>query len=92
MTDIRITKRIESSPLFLKRFAEAPTEIKIAFREAADLFSENPDHPLLHRHALTGKYQDFVSINVTEDWRALYREEPERILFVNIGTHKTLYG
>jgi DNA-damage-inducible protein J len=83
---------IEFSPLFLKRLAEAPTEIKFAFREAAELFSENPNHPILRRHTLTGKYQDFVSIDVTEDWRALYREEPERIMFVNIGTHATLYG
>jgi mRNA-degrading endonuclease YafQ of YafQ-DinJ toxin-antitoxin module len=28
---------------------------------------------------------------VTDDWRALYREEPERITFVELGTHKELY-
>jgi addiction module RelE/StbE family toxin len=91
MTDSKTTKRIETSPIFKKRFALIPTEIKIAFREAYALFREDPDHSLLRRHALTGKYQDFTSINVTEDWRAIYREERERIIFADTGTHKTLY-
>jgi addiction module RelE/StbE family toxin len=68
-----------------------PTEIKIAFREALDLFAENPTHPALRNHPLTGKYAGFQSIDVAEDWRALYREEPELIKFVALGTHEQLY-
>jgi addiction module RelE/StbE family toxin len=41
---------------------------------------------------LTGKYAGFRSIDVTEDWRALYREEKERIMFADLGTHEELYG
>jgi mRNA-degrading endonuclease YafQ of YafQ-DinJ toxin-antitoxin module len=41
---------------------------------------------------LTGKYAGFCSIDVTEDWRALYREEKERIMFADLGTHEELYG
>jgi mRNA-degrading endonuclease YafQ of YafQ-DinJ toxin-antitoxin module len=37
-------------------------------------------------------YAGFRSIDVAEDWRALYRREPERIIFVEIGTHEQLYG
>jgi addiction module RelE/StbE family toxin len=46
----------------------------------------------LRNHPLSGKYEGFRSIDVTEDWRALYRKEPERIIFVDIGTHTQLYG
>ena len=84
--------RIEFAPLFTKQRKAAPLEIKQAFRDALDLFYENPNHVALRNHPLTGKYQGFRSIDVTEDWRALYRTEPERIIFVEIGTHDQLYG
>lgn len=84
--------RIEFTPLFTKQRKTAPGEIKQAFRDALELFSEDQYYPALRNHPLTGKYQDFRSIDVTEDWRALYRTEPERIIFVEIGTHEQLYG
>jgi addiction module RelE/StbE family toxin len=86
------TPRIEFAPLFTKQRKAAPIEIKQAFRYALDLFSEDPNHPALRNHFLTGKYAGFRSIDVTEDWRALYRREPERIIFVELGTHEELYG
>jgi addiction module RelE/StbE family toxin len=84
--------RIEFTPLFNKQRKAAPLEIKQAFRDALDLFAENPNHPALRNHPLTGKYAGFHSIDVTEDWRALYREEKERIMFADLGTHEQLYG
>jgi addiction module RelE/StbE family toxin len=92
MTDSTPNKRIEFSPIFDKQIARAPAEIKLAFHEVYYLFSENPTHPALRNHLLTGKYAGFRSIDVTEDWRALYREEPERLLFMELGTHEALYG
>jgi addiction module RelE/StbE family toxin len=84
--------RIEFTPLFNKQRKAAPLVIKLAFRDALDLFAENPNHPALRNHPLTGKYAGFCSIDVTEDWRALYREEKERIMFADLGTHEELYG
>jgi len=84
--------RIEFTPLFNKQRKAAPLEIKQAFRDTLDLFAENPNHETLRNHPLIGKYAGFRSIDVTEDWRALYRSEPERIIFVEIGTHPQLYG
>lgn len=91
MTTNRQDKRIEFTPIFNKLITRAPTNIKLAFREAFDLFLENPNHPALRNHPLRGKYAGFRSVDVTGDWRALYREEPELIKFVAIGTHKQLY-
>jgi len=92
MTDKKHKKRIEFSPVFNKLIASAPAEIRRAFREAYGLFAENPNHPALRNHLLTGKYAGFRSIDVTEDWRAIYREKPELIKFVALGTHARLYG
>jgi addiction module RelE/StbE family toxin len=84
--------RVEFSPIFNKKRKAAPLEIKQVFREVLDLFAENPNHPALRNHTLTGKYAGFRSIDVTDDWRALYRTENERIIFVDLGTHGELYG
>jgi addiction module RelE/StbE family toxin len=92
MTDRTHNKRIEFSPIFTKLLERAPTEIKKALDDALDLFEEDPNHPALRNHPLTAEYQDFRSIDVTGDWRALYREEPERIIFTELGTHPQLYG
>jgi len=92
MTDKKPNKLIEFSPVFQKLIASAPAEIQRAFREAYDLFREHPDHPALRNHVLTGKFAGFRSIDVTGDWRAVYREKEDRMKFVAIGTHAKLYG
>jgi addiction module RelE/StbE family toxin len=78
--------------LFDKQRKAAPVEIKQALYDALDLFSENPTHPSLRNHPLTGKYAGFRSINVTDDWRAVYREREDSIKFVALGSHQKLYG
>jgi addiction module RelE/StbE family toxin len=83
---------IEFTPLFNKQRKAAPLEIKEAFRETLELFLENPHHEALRNHPLTGQYAGFRSIDVTDDWRALYRQESGRVIFVDIGTHDQLYG
>lgn len=84
-------KRIEFSSIFNKKLKKVPTEIKLAFTDVFELFLENPKNEILRNHALKAKYSGMRSINVTDDWRALYREEPERIIFFDIGTHSQLY-
>lgn len=84
--------RIEFGPLFNKQRQAAPPEIKVAFLESLQLFRANPIHPALRNHVLKDKYAGFRSIDVTDDWRALYRIELERIIFVELGTHEELYG
>jgi len=42
---------------------------------------------------LTGKYKGFRSINITGDWRAVFRElkSGEIVYFDLLGTHSKLY-
>ena len=86
---------IEYTSRFNKQRKAAPLEIKIAFREAFELFVDDINHPNLRNHALKEKYAGFRSINVTEDWRALFKirknENKIVITFHILGTHDQLY-
>jgi mRNA-degrading endonuclease YafQ of YafQ-DinJ toxin-antitoxin module len=65
--------RIEFSERFNKQRKEAPLEVKVAFLEALELFQENPNNPQLRNHSLKEKYSGYNSIDVTDDWRALFK-------------------
>lgn len=86
--------RVDFTSLFDKQRKAAPFHIKIAFREALEIFLEDPGHEILRNHPLDklGKrYFGTWSIDVTQDWRALYRKERDRIIFVALGTHDQFY-
>lgn len=90
------TLRIEYTELFSDQLKKAPLEIKIAFKETRELFLDNPDHPNLRNHALREKYADYRSIDITDDWRALFKISTSKlktvITFHILGTHDHLYG
>lgn len=88
--------RIEFANLFNKQRKAASSVIKIAFRETLALFLEDPNNSHLRNHPLAGKLSGYRSIDVTDDWRALFKEtqtsKQKVITFHKIGTHKELYG
>ena len=91
-----MSPKIDFSHKFDKQFKKAPLGIKEAFRERLEIFISNRYHPLLNNHQLTGKFKWHKSINVTGDWRVLFREYinstgQEVIVFVLLGTHSQLY-
>ena len=92
MTKTVQAPRIEFSVFFNKHLTASTREIRVAFLETLQLFRDDPDHPSLRNHPLKDKFAEVRSIDVTGDWRALYRRERERIIFVELGTHDQLYG
>ena len=88
--------QIELSGRFNIELEESPTEVKVAFQETLELFLENPYHPSLRSHLLKEKYYEYRSIDVTGDWRALFRVKQNKdniiVLFHILGTHSQLYG
>lgn len=86
---------IEYTVLFNKQLKKAPLDIKIAFKESRELFLDNPNHPNLRNHTLREKYAGYRSIDVTGDWRALFKirknENKTVISFYILGTHDQLY-
>lgn len=92
----KIVVDIKLAPKFDKQLRKSPLPIKRAFRQRFALFLTDQHHPLLHNHLLTGNFLGYRSINVTGDWRALYKEVPVDdgkviIEFHLLGTHSQLY-
>jgi addiction module RelE/StbE family toxin len=84
---------IEPTRKFVKTFSKTPAKIQLAFEQRIELFRNSPFHPLLNNHALTGKYAGFRSINITGDWRVVFREfdNYHLVSLETIGTHSQLY-
>lgn len=81
--------------LFLSQYKKADVRIRNQFDNRLRILVKEPTNPQLRNHALRDKWHGHRSIDVTADWRAIYREIRRRektiAYFVAIGTHKDLY-
>ena len=83
---------INYSKRFLRSLRKSSAKIQLKFRERLAEFIDDRNNPLVNCHKLKGDFDGYYSINVTGDWRALFREsEDGRILFDMIGAHSELY-
>jgi mRNA-degrading endonuclease YafQ of YafQ-DinJ toxin-antitoxin module len=87
--------KINYKKRFSKSYNKLDKKIQIKFDEKVIIFSQNPFDKSLNNHFLNWRYLGFRSINVTWDYRAIFREYPswtyEFVEFVNVGTHSELY-
>ena len=78
---------------FSKKYDKLPKPLQRSSNERLKLLLLNPTHPLLNKHALTAEWAGCSSINVTGNYRAIYRHEGQSaVCFLTIGTHPELYG
>lgn len=88
--------KIEFSSKFDKKLRKLSPETIDTFKGALELFLENPDHETLRKHYLKEDYAGYQSINITSDYRAIFKEiKTQRqivVKFYTIGTHEELYG
>ncbi|HWZ65888.1 MAG TPA: type II toxin-antitoxin system mRNA interferase toxin, RelE/StbE family [Patescibacteria group bacterium] len=78
---------------FKKEFGKLSPKIQQKFWERLELWQEQPSHPLLKHHVLSGKLEGKHSINVSGDIRAIYEElDIVIVVYLMIGTHSQLYG
>ncbi|OGM23349.1 hypothetical protein A2961_01745 [Candidatus Woesebacteria bacterium RIFCSPLOWO2_01_FULL_39_21] len=86
-------KRIDFSKRFEKDLKKAPMKIQTAFRSRLEIFLTDKFNPILNNHSLLGRYEGYRSINISGDWRAIFREldDGEIIYFDLLGTHSKLY-
>lgn len=86
---------IRYDPAFLRQLKKLDVRIRKSFKEKIAIFITDPLNPTLDNHALRKKYEGYRSIDITNDYRALYQEKLEGdelvAFFVAIGTHKELY-
>ncbi|PID34910.1 MAG: type II toxin-antitoxin system mRNA interferase toxin, RelE/StbE family [candidate division SR1 bacterium] len=88
--------RILRHKLFLKSFDKVPKKIQYQAIERLEIFLDHPFDPILRNHALKGKWIGFRSIDISGDYRIIFRElsdgKYELVELVKIGTHSQLYG
>lgn len=84
-------RRIDYTNRFNKQLRKSPLKIKKAFRSRLKLYLVDPNSIFLNKHPLKGSYKGYQSINITGDWRAIFREAKEKTIFIALGTHSQLY-
>lgn len=81
---------------FLKQLKKSNVRIRKTFKERITLFIKNPNDLELNNHTLKREYSGFRSIDITSDYRAIYKEviveDDTYIYFTSFGTHSQLYG
>jgi addiction module RelE/StbE family toxin len=78
---------------FEKQYAKLPKEVQVKARERVHLLVTDNTHPLLNDHKLNPPYDGCRSINITGDYRLVYKKLDENTYYLRaIGTHHQLYG
>lgn len=67
-------------------------ELKKNFWKALELFVENPFHPRIRTHKLTGKLEGLWAFSVVYDCRVIFKFlEKGEVLLIDIGGHDEVY-
>lgn len=83
---------ISFSKQFKKDFKKLPKKAKFQFQNRLEIFQEDKNNPQLNNHKLQGSYNEFYSINISGNIRAIYEQVAKnKVLFIKIGTHSQLY-
>lgn len=78
---------------FDRHFKKLPIKIREKASERLRIFVRDRFDPVLNNHKLSGRNKHCRSINVTGDYRIVYREvESDLYLLVDIGTHSELWS
>ena len=83
--------KIDFTKDFKKQFAKLPPKRSAKVKQSIALFAENPNHPQLRNHSLTGEWRNFCSIRAGGDLRLNFHIEGDTATFVAVGTHSQLY-
>jgi addiction module RelE/StbE family toxin len=87
MIIVAYTKDFQKSLKKKDKFVQDKTRIRIR------LFRRDPLNILLDNHKLHGEYEGYNSINITGNYRAIFKYiSGNQAVFYDIGTHPELYG
>ena len=83
---------ISYSKNFIKQSKKLSPAIKEKLINRIYIFIENPLDVTLRNHALKGKFKEYRSIDITGDFRALYIQNGNEVIFDYVGSHSQIYG
>ena len=76
---------------FIKKFKKLPVKVRDQFYNRLEIFMRDKNHEILNNHSVDKVFSDCRSINVTGDYRAIFKEQDKSAIFMKIGTHSELY-
>lgn len=76
---------------FKKKFSKITLKTQEQFYERLDLFLKDKFDKTLNNHPVDKTFPGCRSINVTGDYRAIFKEQDDTAIFITIGTHSDLY-
>ncbi len=78
---------------FVKQMKKLPTPLRAQVMKRVLLHANEPSNPLLNDHRLNPPWDGYRSINITGDFRLIYKKLNERTYFLRaVGTHHQLFG
>lgn len=79
--------------VFIRQMKKLPKPLRRQVFERVQLHTKDNTNPLLNDHKLGPPYESYRSINITGDYRLVYkRVEKDTYYLRAIGTHHQLYG
>jgi addiction module RelE/StbE family toxin len=76
----------------LKKWKKKQPELISQLEAKLILFSENPFHPSLKTHSLSGNLKEYWALSITYQYRLVFKFVSEnKVLLVDIGTHDQVY-
>jgi addiction module RelE/StbE family toxin len=89
MIEVKFASGVEESLIKIKR---KNSKLFSRIDKQLALFVENPKHPSLRTHKLSGKMKNMLSISITVNIRMVYvKISDNSFIFVKIVTHKEVY-
>lgn len=81
-------KKFKYSAVFIRSLKKFPKSQLKSLAKKEAMFRENPFDRRLRTHKLKGKLSEYYSFSISYHWRIVFHfENPETIIFDNIGTH-----
>lgn len=79
---------------FDKKFKKQSIKIKKEFEKRMGIFLDNPNHPILNIHKLSGgNLKGLWSFNLSGDIRVIFdKSHKDVIILIYIGSHSELYS
>lgn len=84
-------KTFSYSKRFKKNLKQLDSKTIEAFKNRFLIFQDNEYAYILNNHPLRGEYADCKSINITADYRMVYKRVDNLYIIIDIGTHSKLY-
>ena len=76
---------------FQKQYHRLPVKLQNQFDRRLELFLSDKHHPKLRVHPLKGSYLGYHSLDVSGDYRAIFKLYANQVIFIAIGSHTGLY-